>query len=68
VERQECKAFPHFSNYEITFEDVTIAFSVTIIDFLHLMVTLYIVDLDLTSITMNLFGNICIVLLSNHIQ
>jgi len=32
VERQEYKAFTDFSNYEITFEDVTLAFSVTIIN------------------------------------
>ena len=32
VERQEYKSFPDYSNYEITFEDVTLAFSVTIID------------------------------------
>ena len=32
VERQEYEAFPDYSNYEITFEDVTLAFSVTIID------------------------------------
>jgi len=32
VELQEYKAFPDFSNYEITFEDVTLTFSVTIID------------------------------------
>jgi len=32
TERQEYHAFPDFSTYEITFEDVTLAFSVTIID------------------------------------
>jgi len=32
VERQEYKAIPDFSNYEITFEDVTFPFSDTIID------------------------------------
>ena len=31
-ERQEYDAFPDFSTYDITFEDVTLAFSVTIID------------------------------------
>jgi len=31
MEREEYKAFPDSSNYEIKFEDVTIAFSVTII-------------------------------------
>ena len=32
VERQEYKVFAEFSNYEITFEDVTLDYSVTIID------------------------------------
>jgi len=32
AERQEYHAFPDFSTYEITFEDVTLAFTVTIID------------------------------------
>jgi len=32
VDRQEYESFPDFSNYEITFEDVAFAFSVTIID------------------------------------
>jgi len=32
MERQEYDAFPEFSNYEITFENVTLAFSVRIID------------------------------------
>jgi len=32
------------------------------------MLNLYIVDLNLTSISLNLFGNICVLLLSNHIQ
>ena len=32
TERQEYHVFPDFSTYEITFEDVTLAFTVTIID------------------------------------
>ena len=32
MERQKYEAFSDYSNYEITFEDVTLAFSVTIID------------------------------------
>jgi len=60
VERQEYKAFPDFSNYEITFEDVTLAFSVTITHVSTFYGDPLFVDLHLRSISLNLFGNICV--------
>ena len=68
MERQEYDAFPDFSTYEITFEYVTLAFTVTIID-----VETFYGETVYYGSTSNInfsefWGNICVVLLSNHIQ
>jgi len=65
-EWQEYEAFHDYSNYEITFEDVTVAFQLPLYIFLRFMLSLYLVDLNLPSISLNLFGSICVLLASKY--